>query len=96
MEAQHKGELSQLQPQVPQLHEQALLDVVEEVELGIGDLAALHFHPQALVLLGHELDHFLHALEVLGEVGLDLVEGGLVVPVAVAESNQLRDELAFL
>lgn len=95
-EAQRKCKLSEFKPQVPQLHEQALLDIVEEVELGIADLAALDLHPQALVLPGHELDDLLHALEVLGEVRLDLVVGGLVVLVALEEGNQLRDQLALL
>lgn len=96
MEAQHECKFSEFQPQVPQLHQQTFLDIIEQVKLGIADLTPLNFHPQTLMFLCHEFDHLLHALEVLREVDLYLIERGSVVLVAFEKSNQLRNQLTLL
>lgn len=89
METKHEGEFSELEPKIPQFQQEALLDIIEEIKLRVIDASTIHLHLQALVLAGHEGNHFLYAFEVQGEMNLYLAVGSVMVFVALEECNQL-------
>lgn len=95
MEANGEGKLPEFEPQIPQLQQQTLLDIIEQVQFRIDDLGPINLYTQAVMHPTHQIDDLLDASVVFWEVDLDFGQRNSVIFVPIKEIDQIGELLAI-